>query len=57
MSTFEIKLEAPKSEELPSELKNRLFISKKEKTLEEIDQKLQNAATKRNELKQVRLPA
>jgi len=51
MSTFEIKLEAPKSEALPDELKNRLFISKKEVTLQEIDEKLQNAATKRQELK------
>jgi len=57
MSTFEIQLEAPKAEELPSELKNRLFISKKEVTLQEIDEKLQNAANKRQELKQVRLPA
>merc|ERR1711939_1165682 len=57
MSTFEIQLQAPKSEELPSELKNRLFISKKEVTLQEIDEKLQNAAAKRQELKQVRLPA
>merc|ERR1711977_61688 len=57
MSTFEIKLEAPKAEELPSELKNRLFISKKEVTLQEIDEKLKNAANKRQELKQVRLPA
>lgn len=57
MSTFEINLSAPKSEQLPSQLKNRLFISKKEKTLEEIDSKLQLAAAKRSELKQVRLPA
>jgi len=57
MSTFEIKLEAPKSEQLPEQLKNRLFISKKAPTLEEIDEKLQQAAAKRQELKQVRLPA
>ena len=51
MSTFEIKLQEPKNEELPTELKNRLFISKKAPTLEEIDEKLQNAASKRQELK------
>lgn len=51
MSTFEIKLEAPKVEELPNDLKNRLNISKKVLTLQEIDEKLQNAAAKRQELK------
>jgi len=40
MSKIEINLGAPKIEELPSELKNRLFISKKEMTLQEIDEKL-----------------
>lgn len=56
MSTFEIKIQDP-AKELSTDLKNRLIISKKEKTLQEIDEKLQNAATKRQELKQVRLPA
>jgi len=51
MSTFEIKIQEPKSEQLPVELKNRLFVSKKVVTLEEIDEKLQQAAAKRQELK------
>merc|ERR1711998_554962 len=55
--TFDIKIQDPKSEELPNDLKTRLFVSKKSKTLQEIDDKLQQAAAKRQELKQVRLPA
>jgi len=55
--TFDIKLQDPKIEELPNELKNRLFVSKKAVTLQEIDEKLEQAAAKRQELKQVRLPA
>jgi len=57
IDTFEIKLQDPKSKELPSDLKNRLFVSKKTMTQEEIDGKLALAASKRQELKQVRLPA
>jgi len=33
MSIIEIKIQDPKAEELPSELKNRLFVSKKSTTL------------------------
>jgi hypothetical protein len=56
MSTFEIKIQDPKSEQLPVDLKNRLFVSKKALTLQEIDEKLQQAAAKRQEMKQVRVP-
>jgi hypothetical protein len=57
IETFEIKLQEPKSVQLPANLKDRLFVSKKTVTQEDIDQKLRQAATKRHELKQVRLPA
>ena len=57
MSSFEIKIQEKKSEELPSQLKNRLFISKKTLTREEIEEKLQKANAKRQELLQVRVPA
>jgi len=32
IETFEIKLQDPKSKELPTDLKNRLFVSKKTMT-------------------------